>query len=167
MGIDPGSRLTGWGVIEWRGHQQPTHLAHGVIRLPAHAELPLRLHQLHQELTKLLLKYQPFAVVVEKIFLGRNADSAFKLGHARGVCLQCVAGAEAKAFEYAARKVKLAVTGQGKASKEQVRLHTSRFLGLADALPLDASDALALTLCHIQEMSQRNKIAQAREMELR
>src|SRR5690606_34206106 len=93
----------------------------------------------------------PSAVVIERIFLGRNADSAFKLGHARGVCLQAAAAAGVEVFEYAARHVKKAVTGSGAAEKEHVKLIVENLLGIRTEF-LDASDALALAVTHARSL---------------
>jgi len=109
---------------------------------------PERMLDLSGSLQGLLQKYQPQVVVIEKIFLGKNADSAFKLGHARGVALLEAARSRAQVVEYATRIVKKGLTGHGGADKESVQLFVQRILGLQEIRQIDASDALALALYH-------------------
>ncbi len=150
FGIDPGSRKTGYGVIEVRDGASGGEfkaLDFGVIALDAGWPLARRLARLNLELTEKMRRWQPHFVAVEKVFLGKNPDSAFVLGHARGVCLQVAGSLEAHVVEYATRSVKKSVTGQGGADKEQVQLVIQALLGVR--VPhLDATDALALAVCH-------------------
>lgn len=156
MGIDPGSRVTGWGIIEIQGEQYKT-VDFGIIRLTKKS-LSERLYLLSQSLNKIMQQYQPQEVVVEKIFLGKNADSAFKLGHARGVCFMCSAQNRIEVFEYAARKVKQSITGSGGSTKEQVQTLTLAMLRMKTEIPLDASDALSIALCHSMESRIKAKL---------
>ncbi len=148
IGIDPGSRVTGYGVIRAQegGFEG---LACGVIDLGEKESLPFRLNQLAVNLRTIFKQYQPTQMAVENIFLGKNADSAFKLGHARGVCLQIAAEFNAEVFEYATRSVKKSVTGSGAAEKEQVKVVVEGMLNMRSPY-LDATDALAVAIAHAQ-----------------
>jgi crossover junction endodeoxyribonuclease RuvC len=148
FGLDPGSRVTGYGVIEVTG-DLVRHVDHGIIRLDEKAPLSERLRCLHVELENRIGRFSPSTVVIEKIFFGKSADSAFKLGHARGVALMTAAEHGVLIAEYAARQVKKAVTGHGAADKELVQLWVQRLLSIRLAeLAFDASDALSLAICH-------------------
>ena len=149
LGLDPGSRHTGYGVVAV-DRDRVTHVAHGVIHLRENWAFAERLRVLHLELAALFERFAVHTTVVEKIFFGKNADSAFKLGHARGVCLLAAAQAGVPLEEYAARFVKKSVTGSGAASKEHVQMLVMAAIGLKSSasLELDASDALALALTH-------------------
>lgn len=158
LGIDPGSHHTGFGVVESDG-DRIRHLAHGVISAPASMGFHERLHRIARELVTVFANYQPQVTVVERIFLGRNADSAFKLGHVRGVCLFTASQAESEIVEYAARSVKKGITGNGGATKEQVQMILFASLGLRGAAPVDASDALALAYFHARGMEVAERVA--------
>ncbi len=151
LGIDPGSRVTGFGALKVSGTgagARIQHLNHGVIVMDPKDPFPKRMKELGESMDVILRKYNPDQVVIEKIFLGRNADSAFKLGHARGVALYESAKFGAEVIEYATRLVKKGVTGKGSASKEEVQLCLQRLLNLKAIARLDASDALALAAFH-------------------
>jgi len=166
LGLDPGSRRTGFGVISTAGGTL-RHIDHGVIELKESWPLPQRLHVLSEELHKVFARVGAAEAVVEKIFFGKNADSAFKLGHARGVCLMLAARHQAAVHEYAAKFVKKSVTGSGAASKDQVQLVIGRLLGIqAEALIHDASDALALAVTHARESESQALIRRAMERNL-
>ena len=145
LGIDPGSRNTGFGVIHAK-NGLIEHISHGVIQLDPKDGFPARMKDLGESLKKIFAKYQPDQVVIEKIFLGKNADSAFKLGHARGVAMYEAAACGAEVFEYATRLVKKGITGKGSADKDDVQLMLQRFLKIQKIKRLDASDALALAV---------------------
>lgn len=164
LGLDPGSRRTGFGVIRVEGDRLH-HVDHGVIRLNENWALPERLKCLHDELRKLYTQFPVRTTVVEKIFFGKNADSAFKLGHARGICLMVSAHYGVPLEEYAARYVKKCVTGSGAASKDHVQLVVMNSLGLKSqtALALDASDALSLAVTHARVRESNQRIKQAME----
>jgi len=160
LGIDPGTRLTGFGIIDVSA--QPRVLAAGVIRLPANAALEIRLGELNLQLVELFKKFQPEITVIEKIFYGKNVDSAFKLGHARGVCLMTASQHQSQIEEYAAKYVKKAITGSGAATKEHVRLIVTQLLRyVPESTEMDVSDALALALCHAQSLEVRIQTARA------
>lgn len=150
LGIDPGSRFMGYGVVEDRKNQ-PVHVGHGLIRVDPDAPLELRLKQLHAELQDALKRYKPQAVAVEGVFTFRNARSALILGHARGVALLAAAQAGLPVSEYAPAKVKRSVGAGGSADKDAVARMVCTFLELEleDLERADVSDALAVALCHL------------------
>ncbi|MCE3010875.1 MAG: crossover junction endodeoxyribonuclease RuvC [Proteobacteria bacterium] len=147
FGIDPGSRISGFGIIECKSGTFK-HINHGSIHLETELGFADRMLELSGSLQGLLQKYQPEVVVIEKIFLGKNADSAFKLGHARGVAILEAARSGARVVEYATRVVKKGLTGHGGADKDSVQLFVQRILALKEIRQIDASDALALALYH-------------------
>ena len=146
LGIDPGSRATGWGIIDGDGRRS-VHVASGVLRL-GDGELGPRLRMIFESITALILEHRPTEVAIERVFMARNADSALKLGQARGAAI-CAALADGLPLaEYAPTEVKLAVVGTGGASKDQIQ-HMMRILLKLDAPPqADQADALAVALCH-------------------
>lgn len=158
VGIDPGSLKTGFGVIEVQGDQF-RHVNHGVILLADEAGFPERLLALADSLQMIFKKYEANQVIVEKIFMGKNADSAFKLGHARGIALSEAVRAGAKLFEYSTREVKKGVAGSGAATKEQVLISLKTILRLNQITNLDASDALAMAVHHAHEWRARSRLA--------
>lgn len=147
LGIDPGSRFLGFAVIDV-APQNIRVVEIGVYKFNQNLELNRRLVDVGTGIKELLQSYKPDHVSVEKIFLGKNADSAFKLGHARGVVIyQCV-DREIPLYEYATRVVKKGITGRGSAEKEQVRATLEAYLKIDKIKSLDASDALALAVHH-------------------
>ncbi|MSR08777.1 MAG: crossover junction endodeoxyribonuclease RuvC [Gammaproteobacteria bacterium] len=149
LGIDPGSRITGFGIIDSDGRRS-VHVASGCIRT-ADGALPARLQVIYSGVQELMTRYRPAAVAVEQVFLARNADSALKLGQARSaaICGTFTRGVEsAQVFEYAARAVKQAIVGLGQADKAQVSHMVAVLLNHRDPLQVDAADALAVALCH-------------------
>ncbi|MCB1183881.1 crossover junction endodeoxyribonuclease RuvC [bacterium] len=146
LGVDPGSHATGYGVIDTGPVVRM--VAGGVIRTPAGAPLSERLLTIHEELTAVIAAHAPMQMAVEDLFNAKNARSSLVLGHARGVILLAGARAGLAVSEYAPREVKQALTGNGAATKEQVRFMVMRLLGLGQEPPLDLSDALAVALAH-------------------
>lgn len=146
LGVDPGTRVTGFGFIEADGDRL-IHIRHGVIALREKDSLAVRLGELSENLRALMEQHRPRAVAIEQIFLGKNVDSAFKLGHARGVLMSEASKGGAEVFEYATRSMKKGVTGNGGASKEETQMVVQNLLGIHGIAKLDASDALALA-CH-------------------
>ena len=147
LGIDPGLRRTGWGVIETVGNRL-RHISHGVVDTDAKASVPERLRTLHEGLSQIVARYSPDEAVVEETFVNRNPDSTLKLGLARGVALLVPALACLPVHEYAANRIKKALVGAGHADKEQVALMVRHLLpGVGDASS-DATDALAAAICH-------------------
>ncbi|MEC9191754.1 MAG: crossover junction endodeoxyribonuclease RuvC [Pseudomonadota bacterium] len=147
LGIDPGSRVTGYGVIDVQGNRL-SYVDCGCIRSEGGA-LPARLKKIFDGVLQLVETHQPSQVAIEEVFVGRNAASALKLGQARGAamvaCLQC----KLEVSEYSARQVKQAVVGTGAAQKVQVQHMVKALLGISDTLAEDAADALAVAICHI------------------
>ncbi|MBX7099456.1 MAG: crossover junction endodeoxyribonuclease RuvC [Myxococcaceae bacterium] len=149
LGIDPGSRYLGYGVVE-TGRGAPTHVVHGVVRADPRASLAERLRQIFSELEDVLRVFQPDAVAVEGVFTHKNARSALVLGHARGVALVLAARAGLSVHEYAPSRVKRAVGASGGAGKDAVAKMVRLALKLdPDTQRSDAFDALAVALCHV------------------
>jgi crossover junction endodeoxyribonuclease RuvC len=148
LGIDPGSLITGYGLIEASG-QQARHVESGCIRTPG-GELPQRLQAIYTAVVDLVSRFAPAEVAIERIFISRNPDSALKLGQARGAALCATFGGGASIHEYAPRAIKLAVVGHGGADKHQVQHMVKLLLHLERAPAADAADALAVALCHAQ-----------------
>jgi len=150
LGIDPGSRVTGWGVVE-RAGTALRELASGAIRLEANQAMAGRLARLHGECLALLDAWRPDAVVLERNFVAHNVQSAFRLGEVRGVVLAASAASGRDVHEYAPATVKLAAVGHGRADKETMTRGVIALLRLAARPSADAADALALALCHLQQ----------------
>lgn len=159
LGIDPGSRFLGYGVLKTDGSQYES-LDLGVVKVPSKLPLSEKLFFIETALDKVIVAYEPTEMAVENIFLGKNADSAFKLGHVRGVCLCLAAKRKMNVYEYAARAVKKKIFGSGAADKEQVRLMILRMLNIQTDAKLDATDAMAVALAHAQERDVKIKMAQ-------
>jgi crossover junction endodeoxyribonuclease RuvC len=150
LGIDPGSRFMGYGVVEER-RGRLAHVGHGVIKVDADAPLELRLKELHDSLLTALKLYKPQAVAVEGVFTFRNARSALILGHARGVALLAAAQVGLTVHEYAPARVKRSVGAGGASDKDAVARMVCTFLELEEIERADASDALAVALCHLNQ----------------
>jgi len=149
LGIDPGSRRTGWGVVQLEGTRLH-HVGAGTIAVPEKLPLAKRLHMIHQGLQQVIAEHQPEAVAVEEIFFAKYANAALKLGHARGVALLAAAQAELEVHEYPPAVVKRTVVGRGAADKLQVARLIAALLGLKSPPEEDAADALAVAITHIQ-----------------
>jgi crossover junction endodeoxyribonuclease RuvC len=145
LGLDPGSRRTGFGLIESRGNTL-TVIAHGCLNLASAAPMA-RLRLIFEGLGTLMSEHSPVEVAIERVFVGRNVDSALKLGQARGAAL-CAVPQGIPVFEYAPRAVKLAVVGTGAAEKLQVAHMIRTLLALTERPGADAADALAVAVCH-------------------
>ena len=150
IGIDPGSLVTGWGVIETRGSSL-VHVGHGTIASVSadRREQADRLSFIYRGIQAAIKSYSPDGLSLERIFFARNAQSALKLGQARGVALLAAAHAGIPVHEYTASEIKLAVVGYGQATKNQVQRMVSSLLGVAETMACDASDALAAAICHL------------------
>ncbi|MCL5424790.1 MAG: crossover junction endodeoxyribonuclease RuvC [Gammaproteobacteria bacterium] len=146
LGIDPGSRVTGYGVIDVIG-VKPCYVASGCIRT-ANGALEQRLAQIYAGLSEVVELHRPTSVAIERVFMAKNPDSALKLGQARGAALVCMANHGLSLAEYAARQIKQAVTGQGGADKAQVQHMVTAILQLSATPQADAADALAIALTH-------------------
>jgi crossover junction endodeoxyribonuclease RuvC len=156
LGIDPGSQATGFGIVDWRDGDA-SYVASGAIRTRGAAFAP-RLRQIFDGVLELVREYRPAEVAIERVFMHRNADSALKLGHARGAAICAVYSGAATLYEYAPREVKLAVVGQGGAQKEQVQLMVRNLLRLRGELGPDAADAIGLALCHAYSRGVRQAV---------
>ena len=153
LGIDPGSIVTGYGAVALtQGRTRP--LGWGSVRTSSDLPLAERLKVIHDEIARQIELFKPDQVAVENVFLSKNAKSALKLGHARGVALLAAAEAGLPVFEYAPREVKCSVVGIGSASKDQVASMVVRLLGIEEQQPReDESDALAVAVCHVHKIS--------------
>ena len=147
LGIDPGLRFTGWGLIEADGNRL-RHIADGVIATDGEAAVPERLRMLHEALVALLALHTPHEAAVEETYVNRNGAATLKLGYARGVALLAPALVGIPVAEYGAKMVKRSVVGTGAADKEQVQVMVRRLLPGATLRRADAADALAVAICH-------------------
>lgn len=148
LGIDPGTAITGYGFIREDGNALQA-VAYGAITTPASWGLPQRLVALHRELSDLIALHRPASAAVEQIFFSRNVRTALAVGHARGVILMALAQAGLPVTEYTPLQVKQAVTGYGRASKQQIQEMVRVLIGLPDIpRPDDVADALAVAICH-------------------
>jgi crossover junction endodeoxyribonuclease RuvC len=156
LGIDPGSIVTGWGLVELAGNQL-RHIANGVIGAPAGLCQAERLLEIHRGIEVIIRRYRPGAVSLEKVFFSHNAQSALKLGQARGMAMLAAAQNSLDVSEYSATEIKVAVVGYGHASKGQIQKMVSALLGLRDALRPDAADALAAAICHLHRRTYQSR----------
>lgn len=147
LGIDPGSRITGYGIIDKEGNRL-VHVDNGAIFTDSHRDFPMRLQRIYRGLTEIIAQYRPDAVAVENIFFATNVQSALKLGQARGAAIVAGVNAGLPVFEYTALQVKQAVVGHGRADKQQVQKMLKVLLNLPEIAQEDASDALATAVCH-------------------
>jgi crossover junction endodeoxyribonuclease RuvC len=148
LGLDPGSVRTGWGVVEWAAGR-PHGIAAGVIRVPETAPIAERLRRIHAGVCEVLALYKPDTVAVEDIFFARYPQAALMLGHARGVAVLAAAQAELSVTAYPPSVVKRALVGSGRADKQQVAQLVGAVLGWKELPAVDATDALAIALTHL------------------
>lgn len=147
IGLDPGLRRTGWGVVAIDGARL-AHLAHGVVVAPEAAPLAERLLAIHRGVGEVIARWAPDEAAIEETFVTANGSSTLKLGHARAAAMLAPAGAGLPVAEYAAKVVKKALVGTGGADKAQVAFMVARLLPAAGAPVADAADALAVAICH-------------------
>lgn len=147
LGIDPGSRITGYGIIDVTG-QQNRHVASGCIRTDTKADLATRCRDIFDQMTALVERHSPHEVAIEKVFMNKNVDSALKLGQARGAALVAAMHNQAEVFEYTPTRIKQAIVGRGHADKVQVQHMVRMLLNLPEAPQADQADALAAAICH-------------------
>jgi len=159
LGIDPGSRVTGFGIVEANAGVLK-YVDSGCIRT-AQGSMPARLKTIHDAIDRVIGCYSPQAVAIEKVFMARNPDSALILGHARGSAICAVTKHELPVIEYSALQVKQAVVGRGRAAKQQVQHMVRALLGLAVTPPADAADALACAICHLHTAPVTQKVGAA------
>ena len=148
LGVDPGSRVTGYGLIE-KDHDRMTCIQVGVVNPPSKAPFSERIHHIFQSMLDIMSDYQPQELAIEDIFFAKNVKSSLKLGHARGAVLVAAVESGLKIFEYSPLEIKKSTVGYGRASKEQVRSMVKAILNLKTDPLLDASDALATAICHL------------------
>ncbi|MAM70507.1 MAG: crossover junction endodeoxyribonuclease RuvC [Gammaproteobacteria bacterium] len=157
LGIDPGSRVCGYGLINTAG-KKLEYVASGCIRV-AKLEFNERLKVIYDDLTAIIEKYQPDEVALEEIFVGRSPVSALKLGHARGVVIVACRNLELPVFEYPPNQIKKALVGKGRADKEQMQHMVMSILSLQAKPQEDAADALCVAVCHVHTQSSLIKIS--------
>lgn len=158
MGIDPGLRFMGWGIVDVEGNRL-RHVADGVLATQSGDDVPRRLCDLHEGLMRLIRQYGPAEAAVEETYVNRNGSSTLKLGYARGVALLVPALAGLSVHEYGAMAVKRSVVGTGAATKEQVTMMVRRLLPGAEVRRADASDALAIAICHAHHRASARHVA--------
>ena len=152
LGIDPGLLQTGYGLIKI-GSNKNQVIDYGTISPNSKDKLALRLFAIYNDLISIIDQYKPSIMAIEEVFYGKNVKSALLLGHARGVSMICAAKYNIPVFEYSARKVKQSITGNGNAHKSQIKFMIMKELNLKNfSAPIDASDALAIALCHIYQV---------------
>jgi crossover junction endodeoxyribonuclease RuvC len=152
LGIDPGTRVVGWGVVDRQGNALRA-VAWGALRAPASGEVPARLRLLHEGLRALIAEHRPDRVAVEEAFFGKGARAALALGEGRGAALLAAALADVPVSQFPPATVKKAVTGRGAAAKEQVGAMVRVLLGLPSIPePADAADALAVAICALHRV---------------
>ena len=155
LGIDPGSRITGYGVLKVDGRDL-RYLASGCIR-PDGDTFVERLGDIYRGVEEIIADQQPLELAIEEVFLARNPASALKLGQARGVAIAAAVAQGLAVHEYAARKVKQTLVGTGRASKEQVQHMVRVILGLPAVPGADAADALAIAICHVNTSRRKER----------
>ena len=149
LGIDPGSRLTGFGVLDCEG-DRTIYVASGSVNSVA-GDFPARLKVIFRAISEIVAEYRPDLVSVESVFMHKNPSSALKLGHARSAAICATFDQDVAVFEYAPREIKQAVVGTGAATKEQVQHMIKQLLQLDGDPSPDAADALAVALCHANQ----------------
>ena len=154
LGLDPGLRHTGWGIIDVAGNRL-VHVADGVIHAATDQALAARLVSLFRQITAVVERFRPDEAAVEETFVNRNPSSTLRLGVARGIVLLAPAERGLPVAEYSANFIKKAVVGAGHAEKSQVQLMVGRLLSGCDSSEPDAADALAVAICHAQHAAVR------------
>ena len=152
IGIDPGLRVTGFGILSTKNDKTEV-IDYGVIEPNNKETLSKRLYTIYTDIEELIKVFSPNILAIEDIFYGRNVKSAFYLGQARGIAMMCAAKHNMPVFEYSAKKVKQAITGNGNADKTQLQYMIKQIFNLKHLpTPLDASDAIGIALCHINQI---------------
>ncbi|MFO1519733.1 MAG: crossover junction endodeoxyribonuclease RuvC [bacterium] len=160
LGIDPGSQITGYGIVEKIGPRL-LHVDNGGIFTRGQESFSSKLKTIFQGVEELIERYAPQAVAIESIFYGKNIRSSFQLGHARGVAMVAAANRDLSVFEYTPLSVKQALVGYGRASKEQIQQMVKHLLKLPETTYFDASDALAVAICHLNSLKFTEKVRAA------
>ena len=162
LGVDPGSRITGYGLLEEQ-NSRISFIDAGLIKPPEKLPFARKIHRIFQGTAELLERFGPDAMAVEDLFYAKNARSSLKLGHARGAILAAAGQHDISVFEYTPLEIKKSVVGYGRADKEQVRSMVNAILGLKKQVPIDASDALATAICHVNSSRLRMLQEKSRE----
>ena len=158
LGIDPGSRVTGFGVLDFVG-DAPGYVASGTVKSLT-GTFPERLKQIYESVGEIVAEYEPDIVAIETVFMARNAGSALKLGQARSAALCATFTSDVEVFEYSPREIKQAVVGTGAARKEQVQHMVVSMLQLTASPSADAADALAAAICHGHQRALQSRLGQ-------
>jgi crossover junction endodeoxyribonuclease RuvC len=159
LGIDPGSRRTGYGVIDF-DKSKVTYVSSGIIRLPK-KDLPIRLKIIFDGVTEIIEQFSPQTMGIEEVFFAKDPRAALKLGQARGAAIVAGANAQLSVGEYSPRSVKQAVVGTGSADKKQIQMMVQQLLKLPSAPAEDAADALAVSICHAHSMNTSSIIGES------
>jgi crossover junction endodeoxyribonuclease RuvC len=157
LGIDPGSRITGYGIIGVKGNKTE-YIASGCIRV-MDEDLPKRLKNVFDGVSEIISQFSPHVFAIEQVFMAKNPDSALKLGQARGAAIVAATCKDLPVFEYSARQVKQSVVGKGSADKTQVQHMVTHLLKLNKTPQADAADALAVALCHLHTQQSMIKMS--------
>ena len=165
LGIDPGSRITGYGFVRYRANRFE-YLGSGCVRLPD-GGLPERLDLIFKAVSQLIEQFAPDQFAIEEVFVAKNAGSALKLGQARGAAIVAATSAGIPVYEYSARKVKQAVVGKGGADKSQVQHMVKHILKLPGMPQADAADALAIAICHSHMRHALSTVVAGQKIKLR
>ena len=161
LGIDPGTRITGYGIIDVEGNRL-RHVDNGIIKTRSSDPLPLRLKTIYDGLSTILKEFSPQAVAVEQVFLSKNPRAALTLGHARGTAVLSAVNLGLEVHEYSALQVKSAVVGYGHAAKQQVQQMVKALINLPEVAQEDAADALAVAICHANSRTMKQAIKNGR-----
>ena len=161
LGIDPGTRITGYGIIDVEGNRL-RHVDNGIIKTRSSDLLSLRLKTIYDGLTAILDEFSPETVSVEQVFLAKNPRAALTLGHARGTTVIAAVNHGLEVHEYSALQVKSAVVGYGHAAKQQVQQMVKALLNLPEVAQEDAADALAVAICHANSRTMKQVISNGR-----
>jgi crossover junction endodeoxyribonuclease RuvC len=161
LGIDPGTRITGYGIIDVEGNRL-RHVDNGIIKTRSSDPLPLRLKIIYDGLSTILKEFSPQAVAVEQVFLAKNPRAALTLGHARGTAVLSAVNLGLEVHEYSALQVKSAVVGYGHAAKQQVQQMVKALINLPEVAQEDAADALAVAICHANSRTMQQAIKNRR-----
>lgn len=160
LGLDPGLRVTGWGVIAFEGNRLH-HIAHGVVRSDEKLSLAERLLQLHEGIAEIVALHDPAEAAIEETFVNQNPHSTLKLGQARGAVMLAPARAGLMVAEYAPTLIKQSVVGTGRAAKDQVGMMVRILLPGCVVSSSDAADALAVAICHAHHRATKTRLAEA------
>jgi len=161
LGIDPGTRITGYGIIDVEGNRL-RHVDNGIIKTRSSDPLPLRLKTIYDGLSTVLKDFLPQEVAVEQVFLAKNPRAALTLGHARGTAVLSAVNRGLEVYEYSALQVKSSVVGYGHAAKQQVQQMVKALVNLPEIAQEDAADALAVAICHANSRTMKQAIKNGR-----